>query len=667
MIGEGRRLLLVAVCVLGAAVACVVGPAAAPAHAAPGFSIVDVPDDETPSSPAQPLARMSPDAVETVVARDRDVRVARTRRPGARFVLRFDPAARTWTVTLRERSASVDLARHVVDDRTGRVRSRFILPVGDYPSRLDERGAIDRAIADRHVGELAGRWGGVEQLRASARLEGCCWEVDLFDPTRTGADRGEPVIRVDVRDATDRVVGVWTGIQIPWKMARGQREAFGGSINEVELWIALFVVFALVAIDWRRLRSWLTADVGALLALGISHECFQRGEIDWSVPLAVPPLVWLAARGWWLFARGLPAQRPVSRPRTSVGRVAARRVPTAAIVLLCVALAGIRIGVTLDGGNVIDVGHAGVMGARQELRGEAVWGQATADNPRGDTYGPLNYLAYVPATALLDDVDSGAWAGPAPPATWTAIVADLLCVALLAVIGWRWISRRGAALLAAGWLACPWTAWALGSGVNDALLAAPLLAAFALLPRASMRGLLVGAAAMVKFAPLVVLAPMLHVGSAGRRRQAVLAILGASFAIAVGLAWVSWRIDEGSMRADLQLFWDRTLAFQAERGSPFSPWGLYGLGHAQRAAQVLVVLGLVAACIVPRERSAWQVAAGAAAALVTVQLVVTHWFYLYVPWFLGFVLLWLVAARERPWVPPDRAATARRAPDMLDE
>ncbi|NLG61274.1 MAG: hypothetical protein GX539_03445, partial [Candidatus Cloacimonetes bacterium] len=121
---------------------------------------------------------------------------------------------------------------------------------------------------------------------------------------------------------------------------------------------------------------------------------------------------------------------------------------------------------------------------------------------------------------------------------------------------------------------------------------------------------------------------------------------GFALAIGLGLAWVVWRL-EGSLAADLRLFWERTLGFQAERGSPFSPWGMYGWEAGQRIAQVAVALALLAACWWPRVRDAWQAAAGIAAALIAVQLLATHWFYLYVPWFVGFVLIVLVAARER--------------------
>jgi hypothetical protein len=344
-----------------------------------------------------------------------------------------------------------------------------------------------------------------------------------------------------------------------------------------------------------------------VLAIGVSHELFQEGRIDGSVPLAVPPLLWLLGRSCWIFLKGMPRQLPPVVPRRRLTRLALRRVPTIALIVFCVALAGVRIGITLDGGNVIDVGYAGVAGARLELKGEAPWGNMPADNPHGDTYGPANYLAYVPATATVDDVQRDLFGHPLRAAQATSIAADLGCVLLLMLIGWRWISRRGAWLLAAGWLACPWTFWALASGVNDSLVALPLLAAFAALPRATLRGFFVGVAAMVKFAPLAVLAPLLHAGTRRRVRQSLAAMLGVAVAIAAGLAWVTYRLDHGVI-ADLRVFWERTLAFQTERGSPFSIWGLYDWPTAQHVAQALVAMALLAACVVPRTVTLFPVA-----------------------------------------------------------
>ena len=48
------------------------------------------------------------------------------------------------------------------------------------------------------------------------------------------------------------------------------------------------------------------------------------------------------------------------------------------------------------GSNVIDVGYAGVIGADRIADGDALYGTFPKDNEHGDTYGPVNYVAYVP-------------------------------------------------------------------------------------------------------------------------------------------------------------------------------------------------------------------------------------------------------------------------------
>jgi hypothetical protein len=59
-----------------------------------------------------------------------------------------------------------------------------------------------------------------------------------------------------------------------------------------------------------------------------------------------------------------------------------------------------------------------------------------------------------------------------------------------------------------------------------------------------------------------------------------------------------------------------------------------------------VLAGIVAA--VPREKGPLELAALTAAVLLAVELSLTHWFYLYLPWMLPFVLLALFAPRSRP-------------------
>jgi hypothetical protein len=617
--------------------------AAAPAAAG---AVERVPDPDGVEVERPLLARMTATQVEQVALDDPDVQRALRLRPGSGVRIRFRANEQLWRVGVRARVGAESLVVLDVDDRTGEIVDRMVLPLGDYPPRHTEREAIDAAVEDPRVRREALAWGGVRELRASGSIDGCCWEVDLFDPDRSDGDPQRPVIRVDVNDASLAVTGVWTGYQVSWSMARGEREAFGGDVNTPAIWIGLLVLFTMVVVDWTRLRSWANVDALALVAFAVSWEAFARGHIEWSVPLALAPLVWLLARMSWLFALGVPVGRPAEPPRTRLGRGSRRPVPLMLLVVACVAIAGVRIGLTLDGGNVIDVGYAGVAGARLELEGDGPWGNMPADIARGDTYGPANYLAYVPATRLLDDADTDAFGSGLPAAQATAVAADLGCALLLAFIGWRWISRRGGALLALGWLTCPWTTLVLASGANDALVALGLLAAFAALRHAWLRGALVAVAALVKFPPIVALAPMLHVGMQRRGRQALLVVAGALVVLALGAAWITSRLDAAPID-DLRLFWERTVAFQAGRDSPFSPWGLYDLEAAQTVARVLVVLSLVAAALRPRVRDAWQVAAGVAAALAAVQLLADHWFYLYLPWLVPFVLLVLVVQRER--------------------
>ena len=55
----------------------------------------------------------------------------------------------------------------------------------------------------------------------------------------------------------------------------------------------------------------------------------------------------------------------------------------------------------------------------------------------------------------------------------------------------------------------------------------------------------------------------------------------------------------------LHAFYDRTLGFQASRGSPFSVWGLYGWDTAQAIVQgaAVVVSGVDSAAVAARHPS----------------------------------------------------------------
>jgi hypothetical protein len=57
----------------------------------------------------------------------------------------------------------------------------------------------------------------------------------------------------------------------------------------------------------------------------------------------------------------------------------------------------------------------------------------------------------------------------------------------------------------------------------------------------------------------------------------------------------------------------------------------------------LVLAGAVLAAFYPRRRSALQLAALTAALLIGFELVLTHWSYLYLPWFFPFAAFAVLA------------------------
>ena len=200
-------------------------------------------------------------------------------------------------------------------------------------------------------------------------------------------------------------------------------------------------------------------------------------------------------------------------------------------------------------------------------------------------------------------------------------------------------------LLAYLWAACPFTLLVVNSGANDALVGALVLGAFLCLGRPAARGALATAAGMAKFAPLA-LVPLFVTYGRGR----LVSLLAAAATGVLALAPVA-------VGPGLGRFWDRTLGFQSERTSPFSIWGLYGGLDALQAVLTVAAAALaLAVAFVPRRRDEITVAALGAAVLVALQLTVTHWFYLYLVWFLPLLLIALIG---RPGVTAPGEAPAR--------
>jgi hypothetical protein len=303
--------------------------------------------------------------------------------------------------------------------------------------------------------------------------------------------------------------------------------------------------------------------------------------------------------------------------------------------------------------NVIDVGYAGVIGAERIADGEGLYGPGfSADNQHGDTYGPLNYLAYLPFEQALP------WSGKGDPyaAHAAAIAFDLLTLAGLLLLGRRMRpGEEGRTLglaLAFAWASYPYTLFVLSSNANDTLVAVFVVFALAALASAPARGALIALGAAAKFAPAA-LAPLFATGTGERRLRSVL-LFSVAFAVVIAALVVPFLPGDG-----LRGIYDRTLGYQAGRDSPFSVWGQEpSLDWLHTAVKVGAAALALAVAFVPRRRGTAQVAALGAAVLIALQLTAEHWFYLYVVWFAPLVFVGLFAA-YRTGVP---AAVGEPAP-----
>ncbi|MGZ8633917.1 MAG: hypothetical protein ACXWZZ_08700 [Solirubrobacteraceae bacterium] len=446
---------------------------------------------------------------------------------------------------------------------------------------------------------------------------GTRWQVSYYV---TRGKESKEIAQIYVSDDTGRVTEAWTGPQVAWTMARGYPGAFGRKVNSPFVWIALTLLFMVPFVDRRRLLRMRHLDLVVLMAFGVSVAFFNDANVDVSVPLAYPLLVYLLARMLWI---GLRRNRPRDPLRLMV--------PASWLVIGLLFLVGFRIGLNVADSNVIDVGYAGVIGADRLADGDRLYGGFPKDNEHGDTYGPVTYAAYVPFEQVLPW--SGRW-DDLPAAHAASVAFDLLCMGLLFLIGRRMRGPTLGLALTYAWAANPFTLYALDCNVNDGLVAALVLAAIAAASSPAGRGAFIVLAGMAKFAPLA-LAPLFATYSRGALRF----VIGGAAALVPCLLLV---LGYGGLHS----FYDRTLGFQSSRGSPFSIWGLYGWDTAQSAVQIAAVLLAVAVAFLPRRRDLVGLCALAAAVLIALQLGVTHWFYLYIVWFLGPALIALLGDAE---------------------
>ncbi len=545
-------------------------------------------------------------------------------------------AARTSTPTTSTNSATpVPVSVTNIPPAAHRLSSEKVLAIAN---RLPKMRALRR--------EYRGSFGDV-YLKGAFQ-----WQVSYF--ARGGKKEIGLVI---VNDLSGRVVEQWTGFQVAWTMARGYPGAFGRHVNALYIWLPMCVLFMLPFINFRRPFSLLHLDLLVLLSFSVSLAFFNHAHIYASVPLAYPPLLYLLARMLALLRRGSASRSPGRRPPPL-----RLLVPAPWLALGVVFLLAFRIALNVIDSNVIDVGYAGVIGAERIVDGKPLYGGYPSDNEHGDTYGPVNYEVYVPFQQVLGW--SGKW-DDLPAAHAAAIFFDLLATALLFLIGRRMRGPTLGVALAYAWVSYPFTLYALESNSNDSLVGALVLAAVLAasyrseLARAG-RGSLVALAGLTKFAPLA-LAPLLAthdlVALSRARRARALAVYGVGFAGAVAVVSIPAFSHDA-----LHKIYERTIAYQSNRGSPFSVWGLYGLQGLEQVVEVVAAALALVLAVVPRRPDVVGLAAACGAVIIAEQLGIEHWFYLYIPWFFPLVIVALLGRLSREGGilidPPPAAASA---------
>ncbi len=355
---------------------------------------------------------------------------------------------------------------------TGRPSSR---PSGARRSRrLDPVGRSDRAPAGFELtpDEAVGIALDTDVVRAEleespdavprAYTQGPCrWQVSFVDGD-------SEVARVAIDDRTGDVLEAWRDQQVGSELARGYEGAIAQTRQR-----ALRLAAALRALPGAVLRP--PAPVAPAPPRPAGPARARR------LALLLQP-----GRDHGLGGAHLSGARLRLRPHALVGACArggarARSSPWSRCGgwrSAAVALAIARIALNVADSQVIDVGVAGVVGADRITHGEPLYEGAFSPgiDLRGDVYGPVNYLAYVPFEAALPW--DGEW-DDVPAAHAAAIVFDLLTAVGLLALGRR--LRRGAEGRALGvalgfaWLAYPFTLYTMNANANDALVAASVV------------------------------------------------------------------------------------------------------------------------------------------------------------------------------------------------
>jgi hypothetical protein len=267
----------------------------------------------------------------------------------------------------------------VVDPLTPRLYLPFSQKLAPPGFRLNAIQARQVAARTPEVRRARARYPAMTSVALLSPLQtrqGVFWHWDIYYVAE-----GKDVLEVEVHPS-GAILQVTEPPDIGWPLLLGFPGVLGGKLNAPWIWLPLCLIFFFSFFDPRRPFRLLHLDLLMLLGFGASQFFFTAGKPDLSVPLVYPFLIYAVVRA--ASAGFRPARR--SGPLMPL--------MTTRVLIFGVALFfALRIAFGITSSDTFDISTAGVIGADRIEHGLPLY---VDNDAHGDTYGPVNYLMYVP-------------------------------------------------------------------------------------------------------------------------------------------------------------------------------------------------------------------------------------------------------------------------------
>ena len=201
-----------------------------------------------------------------------------------------------------------------------------------------------------------------------------------------------------IDDLSGRVLEQWTGFQVAWTMARGYRARSAGTSTRCTSGCRCACCSCCRSSTSAGRCRCCTSTCSCCCRFSVSLAFFNHAHIYASVPLVYPPLLYLLARMLALLRRRGRAGDAPAQPRPLRLLVPGAVARASAVVFLI----GFRVGAER---HRLERDRRRLRGRDRRRSGSSTASRCTAagrrDNEHGDTYGPVNYEAYVPFEQIV--------------------------------------------------------------------------------------------------------------------------------------------------------------------------------------------------------------------------------------------------------------------------